>query len=192
MEFTPKMQRLIQSELQSFEQISWSGSPKASRMAVKTLPILLFGIPWTAFALFWMAGASGFKIPDFSQPTGFFSLFGVPFVLIGTVMLSSPLWVMRKAASTAYVITTSRALIFSPGAFGSVGIQSFLPDQLTGIRRVQLPDGSGDIIFGKKYSTDSEGSSTITDIGFFGVPDVKRVEERIRALASTVRAGGDV
>jgi len=66
---------------------------------MKSIPIVLFGIPWTAAALFWMALTSGFEMPNFNFKDGFdvFPLFGIPFVFIGLEMLSSPLRMIRKA-----------------------------------------------------------------------------------------------
>lgn len=177
-----KLQQLIHSELRPSEVLAWSSSPRPGRMALRALPIVFFGIPWTAFALFWMAGASGFKIPDFSHGFGFFPLFGVPFVLIGFGMLSAPFWAARKAAGSAYAVTTERAIIFEAGLFGSVNIRSFLPHQLSEVRRVQRADGSGDLILARDINRTSKGQST-TDIGFFGIPDVKGVETVLMDLA---------
>jgi len=179
-----EMQNLLRDELSSAERLIWSSPPRPSRLARKKMPAVLFGIPWTAFAIFWMAGASGFKMPDFSHGAGLFPLFGVPFVLIGFGMLSSPYWAARKAASTVYAVTSERAVILERGIFGGVSVRSFYPQQLSEIRRVQLPDGSGDLILDKKISTDGEGGRTTTDVGFFGIRDVKNVEAMIRSLGT--------
>lgn len=90
---------MIEAELHDGEQITWIGAPIARRFAMKSIPIVLFGIPWTAAALFWMALTSGFEMPNFNFKDGFdvFTLFGIPFVLIGLEMLSSPLRMIRKA-----------------------------------------------------------------------------------------------
>lgn len=180
-----KLQILIQAELGVGERMVWNSAPSPARLARKSLPAVIFGIPWTAFALFWMAGASGFKMPDFNHFTSYFSLFGVPFVLIGFGMLSSPLWASRRASSSAYVITNQRAIIFECQPWGRTSIHSFFPNQLAAVRRIQLADGSGDLILDKKISTDGEGSRSTTDIGFFGIPDVKQVEGMIFTLAKT-------
>ena len=178
-----KIQNLIQSELRSSERLIWSSSPNPTRMAKKAFPLVLFGLPWTAFAMFWMAGASGFKAPDFSHGFGFFPLFGLPFILVGFGMLSSPYWAAKKAVSTGYVVTNERAIIFQSNLFGSVSIRSFMPNQLSEISSIQKEDGSGDLIIDKKISTDSEGSRTSTDIGFFGIQDVKSVEQMVLSLS---------
>ena len=179
----PKLERLVHDELRPTERIVWSATPRPGRLAKKAMPKVWFGIPWTAFAIFWIAGASGFKAPDFSHGAGLFPLFGVPFVLIGFGMLSAPYWAARKAAASAYVITNERVLLFEPRFFGGTDIRSFLPHQLLDIRRVQLPDGSGDLILDRKVTTDGEGSKTTTDIGLFGVSEVKEVESMVQNLA---------
>jgi len=111
-----ELDSMIRAELQPSETITWTAGPNPRRMARKAWFLVLFGIPWTGFAIFWMIGAAGFKLPDFSSGEGIahvcFSLFGLPFVLIGLAMLSAPYWAARKAAATAYVITNRRVILF--------------------------------------------------------------------------------
>jgi len=179
-----RLRGLVEAELRERERIVWVGKPKPWRMALQTLPILLFAIPWTAFAIFWMCGAAGFKVPKFDAGPDLFPLFGVPFVLVGLGMLSAPLWAARKAAGTAYVITTERAIVFIGGR--GTTIRSFSPDRLADRRRVQFADGSGDLLFGRGIiATDGEGATTFTPEGFIGVRDVKGVEERIERLVAS-------
>lgn len=179
----PKIERFLYEELGPNEKLLWSGAPRPGRMSRRTLPIVLFSIPWTAFALFWIAGASGFKRPDFSHGAGLFPLFGVPFVLVGFGMLSSPFWAMRKARKTVYAVTSERAIILEGGGFrGAVNVRSFRADQLQNIRRVQLADGSGDLVLDQKITTDNEGSRRATDLGFLGIPDVKAVETLLQSI----------
>ena len=58
----------VRSELRQGEKLRWVGQPRPGRMARQALPIVLFGIPWTAFALFWMAMASGILFWGDPQP----------------------------------------------------------------------------------------------------------------------------
>ncbi len=176
-----KTEALIHNELRSTEHIVWRSAPNPRRVARKSIPIVLFGIPWTAFALFWTAGASGFKMPDFSHPTGWFALFGVPFILIGLGMLTAPWWTMRKAAGTAYVVTNQRVIIFEPSG-RDIAIRSIEPQQLHEIRRVQRADGSGDLFLTSDFKI-HKGHDVKTDVGFFGIADVKHVESIVTALA---------
>ena len=178
----PNLRTLVESELNDEEKIKWVGVPIPRRFAMRAIPIVLFGIPWTAFALFWMAGASGFRIPDFKQVTDLFPLFGIPFVLIGFGMLSSPYWMIRKARKTAYVLTNVRAILFDGGF--STTIRSFGPERLKDLRRKQRSDGSGDLIFERKHTRDSDGDRQTTDHGFLAISDVKAVEDLVRQLVA--------
>src|SRR5262245_16089820 len=99
----------VRSEMRDGERLLWVGQPKPGRFARHAIPIVLFGIPWTAFALLWTGCASGILFGGFGNndgPGGFgaffayFPLFGLLFVLIGLGMLSSPYWLWRQAKRT--------------------------------------------------------------------------------------------
>jgi len=177
----PRLRMLVENELQEGEKVVWLGQPIPRRFALGAIPIVLFGIPWTGFALFWMAGAAGFKIPDFKHGFDLFPLFGIPFVLIGFGMLSAPFWMMRAARRTVYVITDRRAIILAGGFHTTV--RSFDLARLGDLRRRQRPDGSGDLIFERSLTYDSDGDRRSKDIGFLAIADVKGVEDLLRRLA---------
>jgi hypothetical protein len=174
----------VEMELRSGERIVWSAQPIPQRFSRGSWPIVVFGIPWTAFAVFWVV-AAGWGTSRGSMPGPFklFPLFGVPFVLIGIGMLTAPIWMKRKARRTVYMITDQRAVILSEGLRGRTRVESYAPEQLQSIMREQNADGSGDIIFVTRDWRDSDGDRRTQRIGFVGVPDVKAVEEHIRALA---------
>jgi hypothetical protein len=192
----------VRSELDSGEQLLWVGQPRPSRFARSAIPLVLFGIPWTAFALFWMAGASGIWFAGFggqkNRPPGVgvffgcFPLFGLPFVLIGLGMLSSPYWLQRKAKRTCYALTDRRAIVWEAGSFGSLEVRSYGPAELSKIRRTEYADGSGDLVF-EDVITIGPGSgrypaTTRQRHGFMGIDQVRQVEELLRkALLSKNR-----
>lgn len=178
-----ELRHMIEAELDPNESPIWAGQPIPRRMALKALPAFLFAIPFTAFAIFWICGASGFKVPDFSEG-GFslFPLFGIPFLLVGLGMLSSPLWKMRSAKRTVYILTEKRAVIFSGG--WKTDIRSFSPDQLQDITRKQHADGSGDVVFKREISNfNHQNNMPVKEIGFLAIEQVKKVEDMIRAMA---------
>lgn len=146
-----------------------------------TTSIFLFAIPWTAFAIFWIYGASGFKIPDFKEGFDLFPLFGIPFVLIGLGMLSSPLWTYRKAFKTIYVITDRRAITFDGG--WSTTIRSYPPEKLQEIYRKVKRDGSGDVIIARQAWHDSDGGHQSEELGFLRIRDPKETEQMLKKLA---------
>jgi len=179
-----ELRAMVQAELNDKETLLWTGQPKPGRMAVKALPITLFAIPFTAFAVFWMFGASGFKFPpDFSKGGfSFFPLFGLPVLFIGLSMLCSPLWKMRAAKRTIYALTDRRAIIFSRG--WKTNIRSFSANRLQDLTRRQRSDGSGDIVFKKEISYNNQGNNMpVQEIGFFGIDNVKEVEDKIREVS---------
>lgn len=178
------LRHLVDDELDRGELIRWVGQPDPSRFARQAWPIVLFGIPWTAFALFWMAGASGFQLPDPGalEPFDFFPLFGLPFVLIGFGMLSAPFWLKWKAESTVYVVTDRRAIVFEGSR--SVTVRSYTPDELGDLTRKQRPDGSGDLIFEREVSYTSKGHRRVQERGFLAIQDVREVEDLVEVLAA--------
>ena len=180
---SPQQRQSIQAELQIGERILWIGRPRAWQAALKSAPIILFGIPWTGFALFWTYAAAGFRIPDPRQGMFFFfPLFGVPFILVGLAMLSSPFWALRKARQTFYVITDRRALLIEGGS--KTTVRSIEPERFKDLVRHQRADGSGDIVLQRQVFRDSDGDQQTFEIGFYGIEKVREVEKLLRKVAA--------
>jgi hypothetical protein len=176
----------ITRELEPDERIVWSGMPKPVFFTPAATGLFLFAIPWTAFSIFWMAGAAGFQIPDFKNGADLFPLFGVPFLLIGMGLLSTPIWVYRSALRTVYVITDQRAITFDGGR--STTIRSYPPSKLTDLYRKEKRDGSGDVIISRYAWRDSDGDPRSHELGFLRVPDAKQVETLLKELAEREQA----
>ena len=190
-DITPELQRLIDAELYRDERVTWSAQPLPGRLARQAWPMVLFGLPWTAFAIFWVTMASrGVSASNHGGAFIFFPLFGLPFILIGIGMLSSPFWLRRQAGRTLYVLTNQRAIILSRGWFGRISVRSFAPEGLSDLRRNQYADGSGDLDFTQDIRRNNDGNSRVS-VGFLGVAEVKSVEEQIRALIARPRTGPD-
>ncbi len=172
----------VDRELERGEKIKWIGLPTPRFFTAASLSSFLFAIPWTTFALFWTFGASGFKLPDFRRGFSFFPLlFGLPFVLIGLGLLSSPLLAYRKSLRTVYVVTDQRAIIFNGG--WSTTIYSYPPDKLQNIYRKENRNGTSDLIVAHRAWRDSDGDSRTEKIGFLGIRDAKQVEKMLKELA---------
>lgn len=177
---------IARDEMAPDERLFWAGRPDAKRLAFQTLPIVLFGIPWTCFTVFWVAvAAQGVWGSDTRAPGAFvlFPLFGIPFVLVGLGMLSAPFWAYRKGQQTVYAVSDRRVLIIGGGKTRSV--QSYTNEDIGTIERKERGDGSGDLIFSRTVSPTRNGSSTTTPIGFFGIPDVRGVETILVDLFKT-------
>jgi hypothetical protein len=186
----PELDARVRNELERDEQLLWVGQPDPKRFARSGCFMVAFGVPFTAFAVFWMAMAGGIGFMGARQAGGFgglfacFPLFGLPFVVIGLGLLSSPYWLRQQARRTCYALTDRRALIWVAGWFGGIEVRSYAPGQLSRIHRVQYADGCGDLIFEEivTYGRDSHGHSTSSTrrYGFMAIPRVHEVEELLR------------
>ncbi len=183
------LQEKVARELETGEKVEWIDMPVPRFFTPFSTSAFLFAIPWTAFAIFWVCGASGFKIPDFSQGFDLFPLFGVPFILVGLGMLSSPLWAYRKAFKTVYVITNQRAITFDGG--WSTTIRSYPPDKLQDIYRKEKKNGFGDVIIVRKAWRDSDGDRRTEELGFLGIRNPKDIEQMLKKLGAQAVLRGD-
>jgi len=170
------LREMANRELYSDEEIKWLGMPKPRFFTTYSKGAFLFAIPWTAFALFWVAGAAGFEIPDFQDGFDLFPLFGLPFVLLGIWMLMTPLFTYRNARRTLYMITDRRAVIFEGGS--NTTIRTYEPDKLQDMIRKERNNSIGDLVFAKEFSQ----KSLIQDIGFINIEDAKGVEWKIKEM----------
>ena len=100
---TPELASLLRAELLPGEHLLWSASP-APHKQLHAFWIWLFGIPWTAFSLYFqvLVLMSAFETVQ-SAPSGgdrgvgiFFSLLLIPFVAAGFFMLWAPFETLRK------------------------------------------------------------------------------------------------
>lgn len=169
------LQAMVNRELEPGESIKWSGMPIPQFFTAASTGMFLFAIPWTAFAVFWLFGswAQSHSIP--------FTLFGVPFVLIGCGMLSSPLFAYRRALTTVYLITDKRAITFGGGR--STTVRSYSPDALRDIYRKERKDGTGDVVITRRAWRDTEGDRRSEELGFLRIRNPREVERMLKSLA---------
>jgi hypothetical protein len=163
------------------EAILWTGRTKPSLAMLGASAAYLFGIPWTAFALLWMAMASGIFDPQptpgnnpgaaFSWWRFVFALFGAPFVCVGFVILSMPYSAWRSAARTVRVLTPSAVLKIELVARGGIATERMLLAEVERITRTEWPTGSGTLTLHFLRSNDTEHVEVLSD-----VPDVRRIE----------------
>ena len=166
MPLTSDKQQTIEAELRPGETLLWAGQPTPSRLAKMGIVPMLFGIPFTAFALFWtaVAGGIGFlfhsvgsgisrNIPGsdpFATPflwVSYMPLFGLVFILAGLGLLLSPLWLFLKAQRILYAVTSQRVLLRNGSGWGGHTVRSLSPDLIGDRVRTQQADGSGDLLF---------------------------------------------
>lgn len=173
------LETILRKEMRAGERLLWQGR-MMSRVGCAQMAIWLFAIPWTAFALFWtgMAWAMTRDVAD-----GFmaylFPLFGVPFILIGLGMLTSPFLRSISAKYTIFGVTNQRVIrLFQRKSLRTETIDA---SQVGNIDRTERSDGSGTLTITVTNHSDSRGRPTRFKLG--PVEDVRGAEDRIREIA---------
>lgn len=180
----PAALSIAQREMRSGERLIWADRPAPGRLALAGLPVTVFGGVFGAFALFWIVGAASMT-PAESGVFAFFPLFGLPFLLVGLGMALAPVWMWMGAKKTVYAISSDRLVIIRGNR-----IQSFEPDEIEELERRERADGTGDVIFNRQLVRSHNrhhGRTRERKIGFFGIPEVRRVEDEIRRLKDRAR-----
>jgi hypothetical protein len=176
----------IQAELGRDERLLWSGRPRQG-IVLRPLDALFipFSLLWGGFALFWEGAAI------ISGAPFFFSLWGIPFVLVGLYMIFGRFIVdARQRANTLYGVTDERIIILS--GLLSRNVKSLNLRTLTDVSMDQRANGSGTITFGPASPLGSWGATGMSGFSrvpmppsFEMIPDVRRVYEIIRDAQRT-------
>lgn len=166
---------IVEAEVRADERILWVGQPRGGAGMIGGILVMLFSIPFTGFAIFWMCGVAGATQAGGGGPGSLFALFGLPFLLVGVGMFTAPFWVRRATALTAYVITDRRAICID-WKLRRAEISSYPAETLLRMKKVLATNGSGDLVFEER----SQGSGRYRRIGFIGLGDVQAVERIIR------------
>jgi hypothetical protein len=170
--------------LEPGEELLWAGQPIPAIAIKRSIVIFLFGLFWTVLSVFWLiiavapllhtrvhgAPVSGIQVA--------FVFFGAPFMIVGLVFLSSPYWAYRAACETLYAITNKRIIVTRVSKAKKV--RSHEPQTLQRINHREKADGVGDLLFHIESDDSTERSPDKPAFGFYGIADVREVENIIR------------
>src|SRR5512138_2866385 len=132
-------------ELNPGERIIWSGQPQQG-LTLRPADIFMipFSLMWGGFAIFWELTAVAGGAPFF------FTLWGVPFVLVGLYVIFGRFFVDSiQRSKTYYAITNERAIIIS-GLFNQ-NTKSLDLKKLPEINLNTKSNGRGTITFGASH-----------------------------------------
>ena len=163
------------------ERVLWAASPDPWGYASKHWKTALFGIPFTAFAIFWTSQVSHVPTKTDGGFAIFGTLWGLMFVTAGISMLVSPLWFAWVARNVYYVVTERRALIFERAI--KLKIQSFTAASVASYERVSSGGLGGSIIF-QRIEEKSGRGRRVTEIGFVGLREYAGAARALDALVS--------
>jgi hypothetical protein len=167
----------ITRRLAADEQLVWWDRPEPSLFARRELNFgVLFGAFFLLFALFWMSMAW--------QAPGVFFVFGVPFVLFGLWMASTPLRAYWDASAMLFALTDKRALILT----GSKAAARPL-EHVEYVETESFADGSGHVLFINEAASFSPWTWNMQPMmrksGFIAVADAERVgSEMLKLMAN--------
>lgn len=86
-----------------------------------------------------------------------------------------------RLANTLYALTERRAIIRSPElSSGAVKVVIIPRGSVSGVYRVEYPDGSGDVLLKARAQDFQYGDEYWGPCGFRGVAEVRRVAEQVR------------
>jgi len=103
----------LRNELEADEKVLWVGQPDAMRDAIGVLPIFLFAIPWTAISLFFVMSA--FTTTKQGQNLWFLAIIGVPFFVLGLLLLSAPFFTYHLTKKVHYLATNRNLYVITMG-----------------------------------------------------------------------------
>lgn len=139
---TDNLHTVLQEDLNPGETLLWTGAPPTGVIfRASDIFLIPFSLIWCSFAVFWvfMAARGG----------GIFALFGVPFVLVGFMLVFGRFIVdARQRANTVYGLTQHRIIIKS--GILSKSVQSINIKTLSNIELTEKNDGTGTILLGPR------------------------------------------
>jgi hypothetical protein len=185
----------LQAELSDQESLLWSGQPRRNVIFHQQD---WFGIPfslmWGGFAIFWEWGVTGHlgNAGHTNSSSGFFVLWGIPFVRIGQYLIWGRfLYTDWKKTRTYYGVTNKRILVLNTGTSRRVTDGYF--SSLESISLTTRHDGIGTIEFAPEperqtaweyNSRRGRGNQIGIDLSrlvFFDVADARNVYQLIQS-----------
>jgi len=173
----------IKAELTPGEQLLWAakGEPRRNPGGMGPLIGGLFAAVFLAVGSVTLAAAFNIRARPAGSGEGPI-VFGSVLVIIGFLVALGTVsgWFSRrseqkKVASTLYALTDQRAILWKPvAATAAVEVHTIGPGAVKKIYRLELPDGSGDLIFA------ADGEEPWEQPGLLGVREVRRVEDLFR------------
>jgi hypothetical protein len=180
---TDALKSFVQREFMG-ESLKWAHLPPPGAAFRAGLVVWFFGIPWTAFTVFWEATAIRQYLQGSAthgKPSLMLVLWGIPFVLIGLVMMSAPFWAWRQARRSVWVLSDRRLSLITAGR-KATKIRSIMPGDILAIERAERADGTGHLKLMFQSTRDSEGHRQERSEQIAGIAGVRQVETLIRAM----------
>lgn len=143
----PSQEAALQRHLLPGERFLWTGRPNPNRLfALGDVFLVPFSLMWGGFAIFWELAVLGTWSKSGQGSSGFFVLWGIPFVIVGQYFIWGRFVYKRwDRQRTLYAVTNQRVL-----ALRGSTLQSMFVNQLPTMNETIRPDGTGTLDFGNR------------------------------------------
>jgi hypothetical protein len=181
----------LQSELLPGESLLWCGQPlQRIIFHPRDLFVIPFSLLWGGFAIFWEWGATGGLGNSQHSHTApaFFTLWGIPFVVIGQYMIWGRfVYTAWRKGRTFYAVTNKRVLVVSIGMSRKV-IDGYFRNLDSAALSVRS-DGAGTIEFSPAaYAFSTWGRNgrnnqldiDLATLAFYDIPEARNVYQIIQ------------
>ena len=183
---SPSPLRLAKTEMIDGEKLIWADTSSVSNSRRRVFPLSILGWLFLVLVLAWIAKAA---IASF-----WLLIMGLPFFVAAIALALLPWWWPSITRHTVYAISDQRLLIIQN--WPRRRVTSYGPEEIDVIERRERKDGSGDLIFRHedhpklRHHHDHGNKRRMSErpVGFFGVPDVRRLEEAVWALKQTSKS----
>jgi hypothetical protein len=185
----PDLDDAVRRELATSERRLWAGTPDPGAFARAYIALTIFGRVFAGLAAVLMITPFLITFPH-SMSAFIFVLSGIPLLLIGASLASTPLWMRRKAARTVYALTDRRAIVIEGSVFrGTQTVASYTPERLTNLSRTEHQNGTGDLVFEQvRAGYRKNGSEVYRPRGFLGIHNVREVEQLLQSTLLNPKA----
>jgi len=181
----------LRSELGPSETLLWSGMPaQGVRFHSSDLLLIPFSLLWGGFAVFWELSAVK------NGASFFFTLWGVPFVLVGLyITVGRFFFDAYQRNRTYYGLTNQRAIIVT-GVWSrrvtSIALKSLQDTALSerADKRGTIRLGPASPLSGMFTGTGWPGIARSTPPTFDMIPDARKVYEQLRSTQASPLQGG--
>ncbi|MGI9436559.1 MAG: hypothetical protein ACR2Q4_17315 [Geminicoccaceae bacterium] len=168
---------IASAEMAAGERLIWAETSLPGNAKRRIWPLSLLGWLFLLLCLTWMVKAFAASF--------WLVLMGLPFIAASLGFALMPWWWPSYTRHVVYAISDRRLLIIRD--WPRRRVTSYGPDDIDVVERRERGDGSGDVIFRReehrklRHHHDPQGKRRVgeREIGFFGVPDVRQVEDAI-------------
>ena len=180
----------VTPELRNGEELLWVGKPMPIRVVLANGELIgsLVGVIMIGVVLFLFGN---FRMPTNVSSFSIFNLFPLIFIAFGLFTIARPIYEFVMATRTVYGLTNQRAIIIKQ-TFNGKKVESYTnSDQ---IERHDVNSTMGDLVFQRQISTYRSNGRRRTrtrKIGFFGVPEVGKVEALMLKVFAGEKAKND-